>query len=78
MTVARRNPAPSGAWHVRVDRARCQGHARCVALAPEIFEADALGNGRAIGDGVVAPALVGKLRLAAANCPEHAITVAEG
>ena len=52
MTVARRNPTPPGAWHVRIDRARCQGHARCVALAPEIFEADALGNGRAIGDGV--------------------------
>ena len=33
----------------RIDRVRCQGHARCVALAPEIFEADALGNGRAIG-----------------------------
>jgi ferredoxin len=78
MTVARRNPNPSGAWHVRVGRARCQGHARCVALAPEIFEADALGNGRAIGDGVVTPALVGRLRLAAANCPELAITVAEG
>jgi ferredoxin len=78
MTVARRNPTPSGAWQVRVDRARCQGHARCVALAPEIFEADPLGNGHAIGDGVVAPALVGKLRLAEANCPEHAIVVAEG
>ena len=57
MTVARRNPTPSGAWHVRIDRVRCQGHARCVALAPEIFEADALGNGRAIGDGAVAGGL---------------------
>jgi ferredoxin len=78
MTVARRSPAPSGFWRVRVDRARCQGPARCVALAPEIFALDMLGNGSAIGDGVVKRALIGRLRLAAANCPELAIIVAEG
>jgi ferredoxin len=25
---------------VSVDRTRCQGHARCVAFAPEVFESD--------------------------------------
>ena len=42
---------------VRVDRERCQGHARCFALAPELFELDELGNGRERGDGTVAAEL---------------------
>jgi ferredoxin len=62
---------------VRVDRERCQGHARYFALAPELFELDALGNGRERGDGAVPPALEGKARLAQANCPELAIEVIE-
>jgi ferredoxin len=62
---------------VRVDRARCQGHARCFALAPELFELDELGNGRERGDGRVPPSLEAKARLAEANCPELAIEVIE-
>jgi ferredoxin len=62
---------------VRVDRERCQGHARCFALAPELFEPDQWGNGRERGDGTVAPALEAKARLAQANCPELAIDVIE-
>jgi ferredoxin len=62
---------------VRVDRERCQGHARCFALAPELLELDALGNGRERGDGVVAAPLEAKARLAQANCPELAIDVIE-
>jgi ferredoxin len=27
-----------------VNRERCQGHARCFALAPELFELDEWGN----------------------------------
>ena len=42
---------------VRVDRERCQGHARSFALARELFELDQFGNGREIGDGGVATAL---------------------
>ena len=38
---------------MRVDRTLCQGHARCVVLAPELFEADEFGGGREIGDGGV-------------------------
>ena len=62
---------------VRVDRERCQGHARCFALAPELFELDELGNGRERGDGTVAAGLEAKAGLAQANCPELAIDVVE-
>ncbi len=58
---------------VRVDSERCQGHNRCCSIAPELFEADELGNARVKGDGKVAPALEAKARLAVANCPEHAV-----
>ena len=58
---------------VRVDAERCQGHNRCCSLAPELFEADELGNAKAKGDGTVPAALEAKARLAVANCPEHAV-----
>jgi len=61
---------------VRIDSERCQGHNRCCALAPELFEADELGNAHAIGDGRVPPVLEAKARLAVANCPEHAVRLA--
>jgi ferredoxin len=62
---------------VRVDGDRCQGHSRCCAVAPELFEADDMGNARVRGDGRVPPALEAKARLAMANCPEHAIRAAQ-
>ena len=62
---------------VRIDREKCQGHARCFALAPELFELDELGNGRERGDGTVTPELEDKAYLARANCPEFAIEVIE-
>lgn len=52
---------------------RCQGHNRCCLVAPELFEADDLGNACVKGDGRVPPALEAKARLAQANCPEHAV-----
>ena len=58
---------------VRVESERCQGHNRCCSIAPELFEADDLGNAHARGDGLVAPALEAKAKLAVANCPEHAV-----
>jgi ferredoxin len=68
-------PATMVSLRVRVDRTLCQGHARCVALAPELFEADEYGDGREIGDGGVAPEFENKAWLARANCPEFAIAV---
>ena len=65
--------APGKAIRVRIDSERCQGHNRCCALAPELFEADELGNARVKGDGTVPPALEAKAKLAVSNCPEHAV-----
>ena len=62
---------------VRIDSERCQGHNRCCAVAPELFEADDVGNARVRGDGSVAPALEAKAKLAMANCPEHAIRMSK-
>jgi ferredoxin len=58
---------------VRVESERCQGHNRCCSIAPELFEADDLGNARVKGDGRVTPQLEAKAKLAVANCPEHAV-----
>ncbi|MCB1017845.1 MAG: ferredoxin [Acidimicrobiales bacterium] len=63
---------------VRIDDDKCQGHGRCYALAPTVFEPDDIGQGKVLGDGVVAPGDEEQARLAAANCPELAIAVDEG
>ena len=62
---------------VRIEAERCQGHNRCCSLAPELFDADDLGNGKVKGDGRVAPGLEAKAKLAVANCPEHAIRMTQ-
>jgi ferredoxin len=62
---------------VRVDDEKCQGHGRCYALAPELFEADDYGNSHPLNDGVVPPGLEERARLAVDNCPEFAIEVVE-
>ena len=60
-------------WKVSVDSSRCQGHNRCYAIAPELFEVDDYGISSAKGEGLVPPALDEKARLATKNCPEHAV-----
>jgi len=67
----------TGKWKVSVQADRCQGHNRCYAIAPELFEVDELGNSKARGDGTVAVALEDKARLAVKNCPEHAIRLTQ-
>jgi ferredoxin len=62
---------------VHVDQAKCQGHGRCYALAPQVFEPDDIGNGVEIGDGVVPPELEDVARRAVENCPEQAIELEE-
>lgn len=62
---------------VHVDRERCQGHNRCVVVAPELFEVDDLGTASEINGGVVLPDLEAKARLAADNCPEFAVQITE-
>lgn len=56
---------------------KCQGHARCYALAPELFEVDDYGQSTARIDGDIPAELEEKARLAAANCPEYAIDIVE-
>jgi ferredoxin len=60
---------------VHVDAEKCQGHNRCYALTPELFDIDDLGNSHEVGGGEVPPELEDKARLAVANCPEYAISV---
>ena len=61
---------------VRVDGEKCQGHNRCFSLAPELFDVDDLGYSHERNDGIVPPALEEKARLAVANCPERAMSLA--
>lgn len=63
---------------VTIDDEKCQGHGRCYALAPTVFEPDDIGQGKVLGDGTVPEGEQDQARLAAANCPELAITVEEG
>lgn len=62
---------------VQIDDQRCEGHGRCYALAPAVFEPDDLGQGQVVGDGTVAPGEEDRARLAVANCPEVAISILE-
>ncbi len=58
---------------IRIDPDRCQGHARCFAISPELFEVDEYGYSSLRVEGDVPPQLEEKARLAVANCPEFAI-----
>jgi ferredoxin len=69
--------AMSGKLKIHVDQDKCQGHARCKSLAPELFELDEFGNAHEVGDGSVPAGLEDKAWLAQANCPEIAIDVIE-
>ena len=62
---------------VHVDPEKCQGHTRCYAIAPELFDVDDLGNAHELNDGEVPDALEDKARMAVANCPEYAISITE-
>ena len=62
---------------IRVDPDKCQGHGRCYALVPELFDVDDYGASSVRGDGTVPPELEEKAQLAIDNCPEYAIEVVE-
>ena len=62
---------------VHVDTERCQGHNRCYAIAPELFDVDDLGYAHELNDGAVPTASEAQARLAVANCPELAIEITE-
>ena len=71
------NAAMAGKLKIRVDQDKCQGHARCKSLAPELFDLDEFGNAHEVGDGSVPAGLEDKAWLAQSNCPEIAIEVTE-
>ena len=62
---------------VHVDQEKCQGHNRCYALAPDVFDVVDLGYAFVLIDGDVPPELESGARAGAANCPEFAITIEE-
>ena len=62
---------------MHMDSEKCQGHNRCYAIAPDLFEVDDLGFATEVGDGTVPAALEEQARLAVANCPEYAIELSE-
>ena len=58
--------------HVSVDADRCQGHARCWDICPEVFDLD--DEGHALVKLELVPAgLEATVLEAVANCPERAI-----
>ncbi|MCQ3813169.1 MAG: ferredoxin [Acidimicrobiia bacterium] len=63
---------------LHLDTELCQGHSRCVMVAPELFDADEDGYSMLLHNGDVPASLHNKARLAVDNCPEYAIEVLEG
>jgi ferredoxin len=61
---------------ILVEKRRCQGHAQCAALAPDLFVLDDLGY-LALVDVEVADDNVPAARRGALACPERAITILE-
>jgi ferredoxin len=60
---------------ISVDPALCQGHNRCVVVAPDLFDIDDEGFASASGDGTVRPDQKERAELAVDNCPEQAIRI---
>lgn len=63
---------------VVVDPARCRGHARCLAIAPDAFEFLELEDRSVAVDEAVEQVGIATLRAAEVECPEQAITVETG
>ncbi len=58
-----------------LDSSKCEGHGRCYALAPELFDSDDEGYAVLKVDGEVPAGQEEAATLAADNCPEFAISV---
>jgi ferredoxin len=61
---------------VQIDGSRCQGHGRCVLIAPDYFDVDETGLGKVLV-AEIAPADAADLREARHCCPENAIELVE-
>jgi ferredoxin len=60
---------------VRIDEARCTGHGRCYAVAPQSFDYDDDGFG-IVRDRVIPAEREEEVRRAASACPESAVAIA--
>lgn len=61
---------------IRVNHEKCQGHARCWTLAPDVFNLDDSGY-ILPGDITVPPGLEAEARRGARACPERALEISE-
>ena len=62
---------------VTIDRSMCTGHARCAALAPDVYELDDDGYNAMDGELEVSSGLEKQARDGADGCPERALTITE-
>jgi ferredoxin len=60
---------------VWVDQEKCMGHARCIGLAPEVFQWNADDDRSFVPDDADVEQYEERARKAVINCPEHAIVV---
>lgn len=60
--------------NVSVDPGKCQGHARCSLVCPEVFDTDEDGHAVVIAAHITTE-LEPAVRDAVANCPELAISI---
>jgi ferredoxin len=59
---------------IQVDTGLCSGHARCNAVAPDVYDLDESGY-CAIREALVPPGLEEQARAGAGACPERAIEI---
>lgn len=65
------------ALHLKIDSSKCQGHNRCYLICPELIDVDDFGMAQVLSNTPIPAELLDKAKLAAANCPEYAITLEE-
>ena len=60
---------------VSVDSDKCQGHARCRAICPELFELDEIDQKSRVKMTTVPPELEARCARAVNECPEGALSL---
>jgi sterol 14-demethylase len=68
------NTQAGKSFQIKIDRELCQGHATCMAEAPELFQVDESGNLTVLHDSP-ALALLTKAQQAEKYCPTKAIKI---
>jgi ferredoxin len=67
----------SGAIRVNIDLSRCEGHGRCMVLAPQIFGYDDVTSQSSVLVEAALDSSRAVILRAVEDCPERAITVIE-